>query len=223
MITYEKVSKTYPGGYEALKDVSFTVDPSEFVFLVGPSGAGKTTLLKFLIREDKPTTGDVLFGEQSIVKLPGRKIPWLRRKIGMVFQDFKLLSRSTVYENVAMSLEVAGKPKNEIRELVPFMLEKVGLIGKTDNFPRELSAGEAQRVAIARALVHEPDVFLADEPTGNLDSQNAWEIMDLIMQINEWGTTVIMATHDDRIVDKLKKRVIKIEDGHLVKDKVGKY
>lgn len=218
MVTYDNVSKIYPGGYEALKNISFSVDPGEFVFLVGPSGAGKTTLLKFLIREDLPTEGDVLFGDESIVSLPSRKVPWLRRRIGVVFQDFKLLSRSTVYENVAMTLEVAGKPANEIHELVPFMLEKVGLSEKADNFPGELSAGESQRVAIARALVHEPDVLLADEPTGNLDTTNAWEIMDLISQINDWGTTVIMATHDDRIVDKLKKRVVYVKNGELVKE-----
>ncbi len=223
MIVFENVTKVFPGGFEALKDVSFTVEPSEFMFLVGPSGAGKTTLLKFLIREDTPTEGDVIFEDQSIVQLHGGRIPWLRRRIGVVFQDFKLLTRSTVYENVAVTLEVAGKPRNEIDELVPFMLEKVGLIGKEHNFPRELSAGESQRVAIARALVHEPAVLLADEPTGNLDAQNAWEIMELITQINEWGTTVVMATHDDRIVDRLKKRVVKIEDGQVVKDKVGKY
>lgn len=223
MITFENVTKVFPGGFEALKDVSFAVEPSEFVFLVGPSGAGKTTLLKFLIREDVPTEGDVMFEDQSIVRLPGGRIPWLRRRIGVVFQDFKLLTRSTVYENVAVTLEVAGKPRNEIAELVPFMLEKVGLVDKADNFPRELSAGESQRVAIARALVHEPTVLLADEPTGNLDAENAWEIMELITQINEWGTTVIMATHDDRIVDRLKKRVVKIENGQVVKDKVGKY
>lgn len=223
MIVFENVTKVFPGGFEALKDVSFTVEPSEFMFLVGPSGAGKTTLLKFLIREDTPTEGDVIFEDQSIVQLPGGRIPWLRRRIGVVFQDFKLLTRSTVYENVAVTLEVAGKPRNEIDELVPFMLEKVGLVGKEHNFPRELSAGESQRVAIARALVHEPAVLLADEPTGNLDAQNAWEIMELITQINEWGTTVVMATHDDRIVDRLKKRVVKIEDGQVVKDKVGKY
>ena len=223
MITFEHVSKQFNSGIEALKDVSFSVDPGEFMFLVGPSGAGKTTLLRFLIRDDIPTTGDVLFKEESVVKLPGRKIPWLRRRIGMVFQDFRLLPRSTVYENVAVTLEVIGKHKAEIKEIVPFMLEKVGLEQKAYAFPHELSTGESQRVAIARALVHEPDVLLADEPTGNLDTHNSWEIMDLISQINEWGTTVIMATHDDRIVDKLKKRVVKIENGKIVKDRVGKY
>lgn len=223
MITFDKVTKIYPGDVEAIKDVSFTVNTSEFIFLVGPSGAGKTTLLRFLIREDIPTEGEILFEDQNVVTLPKDKVPFLRRKIGVVFQDFKLLNRSTVYENVAVTLEVAGKTKNEIQELVPFMLEKVGLQSKMNNFPKELSMGEAQRVAIARALVHEPLVLLADEPTGNLDFKNAQEIVELMMQINEWGTTVIMATHDDRIVDRMKKRVIKLEDGIVVKDKVGKY
>jgi len=223
MITFDKVSKKYPSGFDALRKVSFGVDEGEFVFLVGPSGAGKTTLLRFLTREDVPTEGDVLFKDQSVFALPGRKIPWLRQRIGVVFQDFKLLPRNTVFENVAVTLEVVGKKKTEIDELVPFMLEKVGLEKRMDAFPHELSTGESQRVAIARALVHEPDVLLADEPTGNLDSINAWEIMDLIGQINEWGTTVIMATHDEQIVDKLKKRVVRIEDGKVVKDKVGKY
>lgn len=223
MIIFDKVSKKYPSGFDALKNVSFGVDQGEFLFLVGPSGAGKTTLLRFLTREDVPTEGDVLFKEQSVFSLPGRKVPWLRQRIGVVFQDFKLLPRNTVFENVAVTLEVAGKKKSEIEELVPFMLEKVGLEKRVTAFPHELSTGESQRVAIARALVHEPDVLLADEPTGNLDSKNAWEIMDLIGQINEWGTTVIMATHDDQIVDKLKKRVVRIEDGKVVKDKVGKY
>ncbi len=223
MITFDKVTKAYPNGFEALKKVSFTVEPSEFIFLVGPSGAGKTTLLRFLTREDRPTEGGVFFKEEDITRLPRRKIPWLRQRISVVFQDFKLLTRSTVFENVAVTLEVAGKSKAEIKELVPFMLEKVGLADKLKSFPHELSTGESQRVAIARALVHEPDVLLADEPTGNLDAQNAAEIMELISQINEWGTTVIMATHDDRIVDKLKKRVVRIEDGKVVRDKVGKY
>jgi len=223
MIIFDKVSKKYPSGFDALKKVSFGVDQGEFVFLVGPSGAGKTTLLRFLTREDVPTEGDVLFHEESVFSLPGRKVPWLRQRIGVVFQDFKLLPRNTVFENVAVTLEVAGKKKSEIEELVPFMLEKVGLEKRVKAFPHELSTGESQRVAIARALVHEPDVLLADEPTGNLDSANAWEIMDLIGQINEWGTTVIMATHDEQIVDKLKKRVVRIEDGKVVKDKVGKY
>lgn len=223
MITFDKVSKKYPSGFDALKKVSFGVDEGEFVFLVGPSGAGKTTLLRFLTREDVPTEGDVLFKDESVFALPGRKIPWLRQRIGVVFQDFKLLPRNTVFENVAVTLEVIGKKKTEIDELVPFMLEKVGLEKRMSAFPHELSTGESQRVAIARALVHEPDVLLADEPTGNLDNANAWEIMDLIGQINEWGTTVIMATHDEQIVDKLKKRVVRIEDGKVVKDKVGKY
>lgn len=223
MVVYDDVSKVFPGGVEALRNVSFDIDQGEFIFLTGPSGAGKSTLLRFLIRDDIPTDGVVFFQEEDIARLPNRKVPWLRRKIGMVFQDFKLLPRSTVFENIALTLEVTGRSTNDINELVPFMLEKVGLVEKIDAFPAELSAGESQRVAIARALIHEPDVLIADEPTGNLDVDTAWDVVDLIQQINEWGTTVIMATHDDRIVNKMRRRVIKLEEGTLVKDKIGKY
>lgn len=218
MIRYQNVSKIFPSGTQALADVNLEIEPSEFVFLVGPSGAGKTTLLRFLIREDKPTSGEIWFQNEEVVSLPGRLVPLLRRRVGMVFQDFKLLERRTVFENVAFALEVSGKPDAEIREVVPYILERVGLKDKLKAFPFQLSAGEQQRVALARALVHEPEVLLADEPTGNLDDQNSWQIIDLLKQINEWGTTILMATHDQEIVKSLKKRVVHLNRGRIVKE-----
>lgn len=218
MIEYVNVSKIFPNGTQALKNINLKINPGEFTFLVGPSGAGKTTLLRFLIREDLPTTGEVWFEDQDVVRLPGRLVPHLRRQVGMVFQDFKLLPRLTVFENVAFALEVAGRRGSEVREVVPYLLEKVGLLEKIRSFPAQLSSGEAQRVVIARALVHEPRVLLADEPTGNLDPTSSWEIIQLLNQINEWGTTVIMATHDSTIVDTLRKRVISIDVGEITRD-----
>jgi cell division transport system ATP-binding protein len=216
MIRYEKVSKVYPrGDVMAVDRVSWEVKEGDFVFLVGPSGAGKTTLLKFLIREDRPTEGEIWFNDTNIVKLPNWQVPQLRRKIGMVFQDFKLLRQRTVYENVAFALEVIGKGEKEIQEVVPYLLDQVGLLERSDAFPRELSTGEQQRVAIARALAHEPVVLLADEPTGNLDHHNTEQIVKLLRQINEWGTTVIMATHDDDLVHSQTGAVVEIRDGKL--------
>lgn len=216
MIVYKEVTKTFPNGTTAIKDVSFQVQPGEFVFLCGPSGAGKTTLLRFLIREDRPTSGEVWFGEEDVVKLPGKYVPLLRREVGMVFQDFKLLPRLNTFENVAFALEVVGAEHKEIKEVVPYLLEKVGLGDKGKHYPHQLSAGEQQRVAIARALAHEPQALLADEPTGNLDLETSWQIVDLLKQINEWGTTVIMATHDTNIVGQLKRRVIRIDQGKII-------
>ncbi|MCA9391574.1 cell division ATP-binding protein FtsE [candidate division WWE3 bacterium] len=217
MITYDNVTKIYQGGdVRAVEDVSVKIEEGEFVFLIGPSGAGKTTLLRFLIREDRPTSGDIWYKEENVVKIPAHKIPQLRRRIGMVFQDFKLLQQQTVEENVSFALEVTGKNSKEIKEVVPYLLEKVGLSDRMGAYPRELSTGEQQRVAIARALVHEPEVLLADEPTGNLDYDNAKQIVELLRQINDWGTTVIMATHDEGLIKKAKKaRVLKLEDGRL--------
>ena len=217
MIRYEGVSKYYKrSGIVALEDVNLEIEEGDFVFLVGPSGAGKTTLLKFLIREDTPTEGDIWLRESNIVSLPKRKIPALRRTVGMVFQDFKLLRQQTVYENVAFALEVVGKRSDEIKEIVPYLLDRVGLLDRAQAFPQELSTGEQQRVAIARALATEPEVLLADEPTGNLDSKNSKQIVDLLRQINEWGTTVIMATHDDALVKRHKGRVVTVNDGKVV-------
>lgn len=218
MISFQSVSKTYPNGHEAIKGIDLNIDEGEFIFLIGPSGAGKTTLLKFLIREDKPTEGSIFFKDQDLVNLSDRLVPELRRRIGMVFQDFKLLERQTVFENVAFALEVLGRSDSDIKQMVPFILGKVGLAERQDFFPYQLSAGEQQRVAIARALVHEPEVLLADEPTGNLDHENTWQIIHLLRQINEWGTTVIMATHDMSIVDSLKKRVVRLDNGVMMKD-----
>ncbi|TSC92941.1 MAG: cell division ATP-binding protein FtsE [Candidatus Berkelbacteria bacterium Athens1014_28] len=216
MIRYQNVSKVFPNGTEAVSGVNFSIDQGEFAFLCGSSGAGKTTLLRFLIREDVPTDGEIWFNEENIVSLPEKFVPELRRNIGMIFQDFKLLPRRTVFENVAFALEVSGKSDFEIAQIVPYMLQRVGLDNKMEAFPTQLSSGEAQRVAIARALVHEPEVLLADEPTGNLDYENSWQIVELLNQINEWGATVIMATHDTEIVKALKKRVIKIDKGQIV-------
>jgi len=216
VIEYRQVSKIFHDGTQALTDVSFVVQEQEFVFLIGPSGAGKTTLLRFLIREDVPSAGEVLLEERDVVRLPSREIPKLRRKVGMVFQDFRLLLRKTVFENVAFAMEVLGEDEGKINEVVPYILEQVGLQDRARSFPEQLSAGEQQRVAIARALVHEPRVLLADEPTGNLDHANSEQILHLLQQINEWGTTVIMATHDLSIIKQLNKRKVEINEGRVV-------
>ena len=208
MIRFENVTKEYWDDTHALKDVSLQIEPWDFVFLVGPSGSGKTTFLKMLIREELPTSGDIFLNEYSIPHLKNKFIPKLRREIGVVFQDFKLLPTKNVYENVAIALEVSGKKEAEIKEVVPEVLKKVGLIGREKHFPAELSGGEKQRVAIARALSHKPLVLAADEPTGMIDPVVAWDIMQLLAKINESGTTVIVATHNISIVDSLKKRVV---------------
>lgn len=218
MIQYKDVTKIFPDGTEALRQVNFSVESGEFTFLCGPSGAGKTTLLRFLIREDFPTEGEVFFEDKNILELPNSLVPKLRRSIGMVFQDFKLLPHLNVYENVALALEVSGAEDAKISQVVPFLLEQVGLSNRAENLPRQLSSGEAQRVAIARALVNEPKALLADEPTGNLDYETSWQIVRLLQQINDWGTTVLMATHDTEIVKALKKRVVRIERGEIVED-----
>lgn len=218
MILYKEVTKIYNGKITALREVNLEIEQGEFVFLVGPSGAGKTTLLKLLIRDDLPTAGEIWFEEQNVCRLSGVKIPHLRQSIGMVFQDFKLLPKKTVFENVAFALEVAGRSNTEIGEVVPYLLEQVGLTEHFKAFPHQLSAGEAQRVALARALALEPKVLLADEPTGNLDYENSWQIVRLLDQINSWGTTVIMASHDKEITDSLKRRTVHIEKGEIISD-----
>ncbi len=224
MIFFDNVSKIYSPTSIALKSVTFEIKPQEFVSLVGPSGAGKSTVLKLLIAEERPTEGRVLFDETEVAALPARALPQLRRRVGMVFQDYKLLPQKTAYENVAFAMEAAGKPDGEISESVPQALGLVDLSDKREHFPHELSGGEKQRVAIARAIINQPDVLMADEPTGNLDPVNTWEIVRLLEKINELGTTVILATHDKQIVDHLGRRVVTLERGEIVRDeKKGKY
>lgn len=227
MISFQKVSKIYQSNgrsVTALKDVSFEIQLKEFVSIVGRSGAGKTTLFKLLMAEEKPTQGSVLFEGQDIHQIPHRKLPFFRRKIGAIFQDYKLLASKTAYENVAYIMEVMGNSSGEIAKVVPQVLELVGLKERAGNFPEELSGGEKQRVAIARALVHRPDVILADEPTGNLDPLNTQEIIKLLVKINEMGTTIALATHNKEIINNLGKRVITLEEGQIIRDEAkGKF
>ncbi len=218
MILLSNVTKTYPNGSTALDDVSFFIERGEFVFIVGPSGSGKSTLIKLLMHEEIPTDGQVIINNKDIGKLKRREIPYLRRSMGVVFQDFRLLSNKTVYENVAFAMDIIGASRKEIRRQVPNVLSLVGLAHKAKSYPRELSGGEQQRVALARALVNNPAFLIADEPTGNLNPKVAMEIMELLDNINKRGTTIIMATHAKDIVDTMKKRVIAIEDGKIVRD-----
>lgn len=223
MISFQKVSKHY-NGCAALDKVSFKIQPREFVTLVGKSGAGKSTIVKLLIGEERPTVGKITFGEYEVNRLKPKHMPEFRRQIGVIFQDFRLLARKTAFENVAFALEVEGHPQREINDLVPQALDMVGLKDKTNHFPAQLSGGEKQRVAIARAMINRPKVLIADEPTGNLDPQNAWEVIRLITKINELGSIVILATHDKEIVDTLRERVITLEGGQVVKDEAeGKF
>lgn len=224
MIRFENVSKIYNSHSVALKDVTFDVKPKEFVSVVGRSGAGKSTLLKLLIAEEKPTGGKIYFNGENILDMNQSELPFLRRQIGAVFQDFKLLPNKTAHENVAFAMEAVGRSAKEIDEDVPKVLDLVGLKDKVNNFPRELSGGEKQRVAIARALVHRPSVIVADEPTGNLDPINTWDIIRLLIKINELGTTVVLATHDKEIINALERRVVSLEGGTVVRDEnPGRY
>ena len=218
MLRFASVCKTYPNGVQALRDVSFEVAAGEFVFIVGPTGVGKSTLLKMIYREELPTSGTVRVEGREVTRLPAREIPFLRRRVGIVFQDFRLLPRKTVWENVAFALEVTGATPSGAGRTVTELLETVGLAARVDARPRELSAGEQQRVSIARALVHQPRVLLADEPTGNLDPDTSWEIMELLRRISGDGTTVVVTTHDQTIVDRLRRRVIAIDGGAVVRD-----
>lgn len=219
MITLDRVTKIYGKSIKpALKDVTLHVEPREFAIIVGASGAGKTTLLKLLTREEKPTAGKIIVGGIDYDTLDDRDIPLLRRRIGVVFQDFKLLPNRTVFENVALSLEISGHSNKQIRDNVPKILELVGLRGKEKHFPRELSGGERQRVAIARAMVRQPKILIADEPTGNLDPKNSMEIVKLLLKINKYGTTVLLITHSMEIVNILGKRVIALDHGEIVRD-----
>jgi cell division transport system ATP-binding protein len=224
MIAFHNVSKAFPGQAPTLEDVTFKIEPREFVSLVGMSGVGKSTIIKLLIGEEKPTKGRVVVGEYEVNRLKNHELPHFRRQVGVIFQDFRLLPTKTAYENVAFAMEVGGHLQSEIEELVPKVLDMVGLADKRDHFPHELSGGEKQRVAIARAMIHRPAVIVADEPTGNLDPINEKDILRLLLKINELGTTVILATHSKDIVDDLGRRVITLVNGRIARDeKVGKY
>ncbi len=224
MIEFFGVSKIYSNKSVGVEDISFKIKPGEFVSLVGKSGAGKSTLIKLMIGEDRPSKGRIVIEDKEVNKLKNNELPRLRRQIGIVFQDFKLLPKKTAYENVAFALEVGGRAQDEIEEFVPQVLDLVGLSDKHHNFPHELSGGEKQRVAIARAMIHHPSVIVADEPTGNLDDLNTDEIIKLLQRINELGTTIILASHNKDVVNKLNKRVITLVDGRIVRDEAnGKY
>ena len=220
----DHVSKQYSTGVEALSDVSICIHKGEFVFVVGKSGSGKSTFIKLLLKELNPTEGRIFVGGRQVTNLKRKQVPLYRRKIGVVFQDFRLLKNKTVFENVAFAQEIIGMTKRDIARNVPIMLEMVGLKGKEKMYPHELSGGEQQRVAIARALINQPTILLADEPTGNLDPKTAWDIMMLLEEVNKMGTTVVVVTHNNDVVDVMQKRVINLEDGVLVRDeKKGGY
>jgi cell division transport system ATP-binding protein len=218
LISAEHVTKIYKTGTKALDDVTLSIEKGEFVFLVGPSGSGKSTFIKLLIREEKPTSGNLWVAGKLITKLSAWRVPYLRRNIGCVFQDFKLLPNKTVMENVAFAMQVIGRPKHAIEAHVPQILDLVGLREKADSYPDQLSGGEQQRVSIARAFVNRPLVLLCDEPTGNIDPKTSVGIMRLLDRINKTGTTVLMATHDHSIVDSMRRRVIQLEEGRVVRD-----
>jgi len=221
MIKFENITKIYPKKVTSLEHVSLTIPDGEFVCLVGQSGAGKSTLLKMLTAEEKPTEGRVFLGDTEVSNLSDKELPYLRRRIGVVFQDYKLLPKKTVSENVAFALEISGEKGKIIKENVAKVLKLVGLTAKANSFPQEMSGGEKQRVVIARALIHEPELIIADEPTGNLDRINAQEIIQLLLKINSLGNTIILATHDKEIVDHIEKRVISLKQGKVASDKAG--
>jgi cell division transport system ATP-binding protein len=224
MIYYDKVSKKYADDSMALDGISFTIEPKEFVSIVGHSGAGKTTLLKMLIAEDRPTDGTVFFESKNISRMKKKEMSKLRRRIGTIFQDFRLIPNKTAYENIAFAMEAAGRSDAEIASDVPHVLELVDLADKIWNFPHELSGGEKQRVAIARAIVNQPDIIIADEPTGNLDPINTYDIVKILKKINELGTTVILTTHNKGVVEHVGGRVITMEKGKIIRDdRNGKY
>lgn len=224
MLELQNVYKVYAPDTVALRDINLVINQGDFVSLVGPSGAGKSTLIKLLIAQEKPTRGNIIIGGKDITTLTPATVPYYRRKVGVIWQDFKLLPNKTVFENVAYALEVVERPYEEIKSRVPRILQLVGLAGKEDRFPGELSGGEVQRTAIARALVHEPYLLIADEPTGNLDPVNTDDVIELLLKINKLGTTIILATHNKDVVDNLKRRVLVLERGQIISDKkVGKY
>lgn len=224
MILFDRVTKMYPNKSIALSGLNLHIQPKEFVTIVGSSGAGKSTLIKLMTREEEQTSGKIIVGGLDYDTIMTRNVPHLRRRIGVVFQDFKLLQNRNVFENVAFALEVSGASNREIKRSVPRVLQLVNLNGKERSFPRELSGGERQRVAIARALIRQPKILIADEPTGNLDPKNSWDIIDLLLKINRYGTTVLLTTHNKEIVNALKRRVITIARGRIVKDEEqGRY
>ncbi len=218
MLWMSDVSKVYEGGSVALQDVNVHIEPGEFVFVVGPSGAGKSTFIKMLFREVIPSTGSIFVNGTNILELGPKEIPYMRRQLGIIFQDYRLLPDRTVYENVAFAMEVIEAPHRKIKRRVLNVLDLVGLRSRCNSYPNELSGGEQQRIAIARAIVNDPLLVIADEPTGNLDPETSWDIMKIFKEINETGTTIVMATHDKEIVDAMGKRVIAIENGHIVRD-----
>lgn len=218
MITFNNVTKIYTNDVVGLDNVSFHIDKGEFVFLVGQSGAGKSTIIKLLMCEERASAGEIIFGDTDVTRLKRRQIPYLRRSMGVVYQDFRLLPQKTVYENVAFAMEIVGAPRKQIRRQVPNVLNLVGLANRARSYPNQLSGGEQQRVSLARALINNPSVLIADEPTGNLDTETAGEIMTLLDNINKRGTTILMATHAEKIVNDMKKRVITLESGNLVRD-----
>lgn len=223
MIKLHNVSKGYGSDITALRKVNLHIEPGEFVSIVGQSGTGKTTMLRLLIAEERPSKGTITIGGWNITNIKASQVPYLRRQIGVVYQDFKLLPKKTASENIAFALEVANEPRKRIREIVPQVMRIVGLEGKEHRYPHQMSGGEQQRVAIARSLVHRPKVLVADEPTGNLDTITAHEIIDLLKKINDFGTTVVLVTHDKNIVNHLHRRVITLKDGEVIRDHVGKY
>lgn len=224
MILFDNVSKIYTDSSIALENISFKIAPAEFVSIVGHSGAGKTTLLKLLLAEEYPSEGAVFLGEQNIHELPKHLISDMRRRIGMIFQDFRLLPQKTAFENIAFAMEAAGRHDDEIESDVPYALDLVGLAGKAWKFPHQMSGGEKQRLAIARAIVNQPDVLVADEPTGNLDPLNTYEVVQILKKINDLGTTVLLTTHNKGVIDSLGKRVITMDHGRIVRDdEEGRY
>ncbi len=224
MISLRNVSKSYSSKNKVLQMVNLIIEPGEFVSIVGQSGAGKTTLVRVLIGEEKVDAGQVMIGDWDITKISKREVPYLRRQIGVIFQDFKLLPKKTLEENVSFALEVSGGRPAKIKKIVPSVLKIVGLQDKKQRYPNEVSGGEQQRAAIARALIHQPKILLADEPTGNLDAINANEIIDLLLRINKFGTTVILVTHNKEIVNRLNRRVVTMEQGQIISDQAhGKY
>ena len=218
MLEMINVTKTYPSGSVALQDINVRIEQGEFVFVVGPSGAGKSTFFKMLFREVLPSSGKVIVNGHDLVKMTDKEIPYFRRQLGIVFQDYRLLPDRTVYDNVAFAMQVIETPYRKIKRRVNDVLDLVGLRKRAHAYPTELSGGEQQRIAIARAIVNDPILLIADEPTGNLDPETSWEIMDIFREVNKSGTTIVMATHDREIVDQMEKRVIAIEHGHIVRD-----
>lgn len=223
MLLFDKVSKKYDGEITALDDVNFNVEQGEFFFLVGPSGAGKTTLMRLLIREETPTSGDIFFKDIDVPHIPNKLLPTYRQKLGIVFQDIKLLSTKTLEENINFALEILGREDKEIKDTTDYLLETVGLQDRRNLFPHQLSGGEQQRGAIARALANNPELFIADEPTGNLDPDNAFQVLEILKKINKGGTTVMIISHDKEIVNHMKTRVVRMEKGKVISDNKGDY